>query len=386
MIIKNALIYSPEHVFRRGWLNIDQKHITEIRYTDEPVPSDDDICLDAKGSYLIPGLIDIHLHGCMGADFSDGTREALDIIARYELSQGVTGFTPATMTIPIPELEQVCQTVASYTADAANSDPTNPGARFLGIHLEGPYFSEKKKGAQPAEHLRLPSADELMHLQELSGGHITQADVAPELPGALDFIRNVSQEITVSLGHTAATYDEANAGFEAGASHVTHMFNGMTPFAHRDPGIVGAAADHPNVRVEMICDGIHLHPSMIRSMFKLFGAERILMISDSIRATGMPEGDYTLGGQPVHYRNGVATLDDGTIAGSAVSLMECLRRVVSFGIPLESAIRCTSENQARELGLFHEVGSIATGKYANLVLLNEKLQIQKVILEGQITV
>ena len=190
--------------------------------------------------------------------------------------------------------------------------------------------------------------------------------------------------MTVSLGHSAATYEESMAGFEAGATHVTHLYNGMMPFAHREPGLVGAAADCSQVKVEMICDGVHLHPSMIRSMFRLFGDDRILMISDSIRAAGLPDGDYSLGGQPVTVTDGVARLADGTIAGSTTSLLECLRRAVSsFGIPLESAVRCTSENQAKELGIFSQVGSLEAGKLANLVLLSPDLKLKAVYLAGK---
>lgn len=384
MIIHNARIFCPDHVFRTGCVQLQDSFITQVDISDstdvDSSFSGQDTVLDAGGCYLIPGLIDIHFHGCMGADYSDGTRDALETIAAYQLSQGVTGFTPATMTLPVPQLEQIFRTTAAYAADAA----APYGGQLLGIHMEGPYFSEKKKGAQPAEHLRLPSIPELEHLQELAGGRITQVDVAPELPGALTFIRAISRSMTVSLGHTAATYGEAAAGFDAGATHVTHLFNGMSPFAHRDPGVVGAAFDHSNTRVELICDGIHLHPSMVRAMFTLFGDERILMISDCIRATGMPDGEYSLGGQPVQVTDGVARLADGTIAGSTTSLLECLRRVVSFGVPLESAVRCTSENQAKELDLFDRMGSIEAGKLANLVLLTPELELQAVLYQGKL--
>lgn len=384
MIITNARIYCPDHTFREGSLQAEADRITQISLDDSTDVSSNisnsETVIDADGCYLIPGLIDIHFHGCMGADFSDGTREALDTIVSYELSQGVTGITPATMTLPFSQLEQVFQTAAEYAAKQKKNAASSP---LLGIHVEGPYFSESKKGAQAAEHLRLPSISELMHFQEQAEGLITQVDVAPELPGALEFIQKASQTMTVSLGHSAATYDEGMAGFAAGASHATHLFNGMMPFAHREPGLVGAAADCPDVRVEMICDGIHLHPAMIRSMFRLFGEERILLISDSIRATGMPDGEYSLGGQPVRVQNGIARLADGTIAGSTTSLLECLRRVVSFGIPLETAVRCAGENQAKELGIFSQLGSLETGKLANLVLLSSDLKLQAVFLAGK---
>lgn len=378
MLITNALLYMPDHTFQKGSLVIKGKRIQEVCPISH-TGTDEDNCLDANGAYVIPGLIDLHLHGCMGVDFCDDSEQVLSIMADYLLQNGVTGFTPATMTLPPEQLEQVFRSAFSYQ--------DQDGSRFLGIHMEGPFFSEQKKGAQDARHLRLPSVETFLHYQKLCGGCITQTDVAPELPGALDYIKALAGQVTVSLGHSAAGYQEAMAGFAAGASHVTHLFNGMLPFAHRDPGLVGAAAECQNVHVELIGDGIHLHPAMIRLMFRLFGSERILLISDSMRAAGMPDGAYNLGGQPVQVQNGKATLADGTIAGSAVNLMECVRRVVSFGIPLTDAIRCASENPAKELGRFSEIGSLEPGKYANLVLLTpdpSDLSIRQVILEGKL--
>lgn len=402
MQIINAMLYTPEHTFREGSLLIQEKRIAAVSYTSSGAPSasmlsasspvqtmmhpeqisadsSEDTILNANGAYIIPGLIDLHLHGCMGVDFCDFTEDPLPVMADYLVQNGITGFTPATMTLPPEQLEQVFGAASHYQ--------DKEGARFLGIHMEGPFFSEQKKGAQDARHLRLPSIEAFLRYQELSGGRITQTDIAPELPGALEYIKRLSKEVTVSLGHSAAGYEEAMAGFAAGASHVTHLYNGMLPFAHRDPGLVGAAAECPNVRVELIGDGIHIHPAMIRLMFRLFGAERILLISDSMRAAGMPDGSYSLGGQPVLVQGGRATLSDGTIAGSAVNLMECLRRVVSFGIPLTDAVRAASENQAKELGLFSELGSLEPGKYANLVLLEPaltELTLRQVMLEGKL--
>lgn len=410
MLIEDVYLYCPDHKFRIGSIRTEGNQITDVQYFDGSTPVDSKCFIKTKQkNILIPGLIDIHLHGCVGKDVSDNDSTALPAMAEYLLRQGITGFTPATMTLPLPELEAVFATAGAYiekTKDvvpdsamaqsqamaqnqAMAQDSSSLGAEMLGIHMEGPYFSEKKKGAQSPEHLRLPSYEEFCRLQKRSGGHITQVDVAPELPGALSFIRTVCNEEVysgntpiVSLGHTAADYETAVKGFEAGASHVTHLFNGMMPFAHREPGLIGAAADQSNVMVELIGDGIHLHPSMIRQAFRLFGPEHIVLISDSMRAAGMPDGTYTLGGQEVCVQNGCARLADGTIAGSAVNLMDCLRRVVSMGILLEDAVRCTSENQAKELGLFSQIGSIEAGKQANFVLLNSDLTIYNVCMKG----
>lgn len=394
MVIENAQLYMPDHTFRKGSLSIEGEFIRQI-YTGQATGSAQDPAvtpqatgsaqdpavtpqaIDAEGCYVIPGLIDIHLHGCLGVDFCDATQATLDTMAGYLLENGITGFTPATMTLSPEELHKVFTAAGNYTNDT--------GATFLGIHMEGPYFSEKKKGAQKGDNLRQPSLAEFHALQDACGGRITQVDVAPELPGALDFIREASRTVTVSLGHSAAGYDTAMAGFQAGASHVTHLFNGMMPFAHREPGLAGAAADFDGCLVEMICDGIHIHPAMIRSMFRLFGPERILLISDSMMAAGMPDGHYSLGGQDVAVCSGKATLADGTIAGSAVCLMDCLRRAVSFGIPLADAVRCASENQAKELGLFDQLGSLTAGKYADLVLLRpDDLSVRAVIKRGEV--
>jgi N-acetylglucosamine-6-phosphate deacetylase len=331
----------------------------------------------ATGCTIIPGLIDLHFHGCMGADFSDGSEQGLRAIAAYQLSRGVTQICPAGMTLPEAELIEMCRAAAAYRRE----DP--PGAKLCGIHLEGPFLSAAKKGAQQGDWLHLPDWALVERLQAESKGLCKLVSLAPELPGALEFIAKAKDHIRVSLAHTEADYDTALAAFKAGASHVTHLFNAMPPFAHRAPGVVGAAADAPNCMVELIADGVHLHPAMVRAAFKIFGPERVILVSDSMRATGMPDGDYTLGGQTVRVRGNKPLLPDGTLAGSATDLTGCMLCAVSMGIPLETAVRCASYNPARALGLDDKAGSLQNGKQADLVVLDQNLQIKAVVQAGR---
>ena len=221
-------------------------------------------------------------------------------------------------------------------------------------------------------------------LQQESGGLIKLVDIAPEVEGAMPFIQAVYSEVAVSLAHTAADYNTAMEAFGNGARHVTHLFNGMEPYNHRAPGVIGAAADSPGAEVELICDGIHIHPAVVRSSLRLYGPDRVILVSDSVEATGMPDGEYSLGGQPVHVKGNRATLADGTIAGSATNLMQCLRVMVQdMGLPLETAVRCAAVNPAKSIGIYDRYGSIAPGKVANLVLLNQDLEVMTVILNGE---
>jgi N-acetylglucosamine-6-phosphate deacetylase len=332
---------------------------------------------DVSGCWVIPGLTDLHFHGCRGADVSDGEAEGLRTIARYELRRGVTQICPAGMTLPPDALRRLCRAAAAYRAA-----PAADGAELAGLHLEGPFLSAAKKGAQAAAFLRGPDAALLRELHALSGGLVKLVTVAPELPGALDFIAAAPEDVTVSLGHTSADYETALAAFRAGAAQATHLFNAMPPLNHRAPGVVGAAADCPWVRAELICDGVHIHPSVVRAVFRLFGPERVILISDSMRAAGMPDGAYTLGGQAVTVSGSQALLADGTLAGSVTDLMECLRRAVSFGIPLEQAVAAAAVNPARVLGIDGRVGTLEPCKEANLAVLDGDLRLRAVYFHG----
>lgn len=332
--------------------------------------------VDAQGLYMIPGLVDIHFHGCMGADMCDGTKEALDIITKYEASIGVTSVCPATMTIAKDELLNVMKNAGDYTY--------NGGAHLVGINMEGPFISASKKGAQAEENILYCDYEYFCRLQKAAKGLIKLVDLAPEEPGAMEFIEKAKDEVVISLAHTASDYDTAKEAIQRGASHATHLYNAMPPLNHRNPGVIGAVRDSETCHAELICDGVHIHPSVIRATFAMFGAKRMILISDSMRATGLNDGDYTLGGQPVKVKGNLATLHDGTIAGSATNLMDCVRFVVKkVGLPFETAVMCASENPAKEIGIFHEVGSISAGKKADFVLLDKDLNIVSVYVDGK---
>lgn len=333
--------------------------------------------VDLGGAYVIPGLVDIHTHGNSGADFSDGDYDGLVQMAAYLARNGVTSFAPASMTLPYDVLETAFRT-------AVRLHRTSPEgcARLAGIHMEGPFFSEKRKGAQNAAYLRLPDYEAFSQLYDASEGLLRIVDVAPELEGAADFTRRAAARCTVSVAHTDAAYEEAAAVFDAGAVHLTHLYDAMPAIHHRHPGPIGAASERENVTAELICDGHHVHPSAVRMGFKLF-PHRICLISDALRCCGMPDGQYTLGGQEVFLSGGVARLADGTIAGSAANLYDCMRRAVSFGIPVEQAVLSATAIPARELGRQGELGMIADGLPADFVVCGEDLSRRTVYLGGQ---
>ena len=338
--------------------------------------------LDAQGCYVIPGLVDVHFHGCMGEDFSDATPDGLQKIADFELSQGVTYLCPAGMTLPEDQLTAICKNAAAHRAKNAG------GAEVAGVHLEGPFLCMAKKGAQNGDYLHDPDAAMLKRLQEAAEGCVKLVTLAPEQPESAGFIKAAAEMgIHVSLGHTVANYDTAKAAFAAGADHATHLYNAMPPLAHRDPGVIGAAYEFPSVKPELICDGIHIHPSVVRLTFGLFGKERMIIISDSLRATGMPDGEYPFGGQTIEVHGNRATIlgHPETLAGSVTSLMGCLRQAISFGIPVADAVRACTYNPAQSIGIDDRTGTLDVGKEASIVLLDETdLSIKGIVFKGQI--
>lgn len=372
MIIENVLVYSEDKKFQKGNIIIENGLFAE--------ESTDGVVIDGKGCYAIPGLVDIHFHGCMGADFCDGTVDAIRTIADYEASQGITTIVPATMTLPEEELRKIMASAAEY-----NKEENTTGAALSGINMEGPFISAAKKGAQAATYIRKPDVEIFRKLQQASNGLIKLCDIAPEEEGAMEFIKELKDEVNVSFAHTMANYDVAKKGYDLGANHATHLYNAMPAFAHRDPGVIGAARDSRHVYVELICDGIHIHPATVRATFEMFGDDRIVMISDSMRATGLSDGEYTLGGQAVTVRGKLATLvSDGAIAGSCTNLMECIRTAVrEMEIPFESAVACATMNAAKSVGLYDRCGSITVGKNADVVLLDKDLNLRKVIVRGK---
>lgn len=376
MFYKNARIYASDCRFHHGAFEVtDDGRFGQI--LPDRIPED---AYDLEGALVIPGLVDVHTHGNSGYDFSDGDYEGLKQMARCYLASGVTSFAPASMTQTYEVLEKAYATARQMVEE----DPEGC-AKLRGIHMEGPYFSFKKRGAQNPEYLKDPDLEGFRKLNEISGDLIRIVDVAPELPGALEFIRQVSRVATVSVAHTDATYEQTKAAFGAGASHLTHMFNGMNAIDHRTPGVIPAAAEAPHVRAELICDGHHVHPATIRLAFAMFGGERMILVSDTGRCAGMPEGSqFDLGGLTAKVVGGVARLDSGSIACSATDLWQCMVNAISYGIPAEDAIRACTRNPAAALGVQGEVGSIAPGKRADFVVCSPDFAKKRVYFGGKL--
>lgn len=333
--------------------------------------------VDLGGAKVLPGLVDIHIHGAGGHDFSDGDVDGLVSMGRYLAAHGVTSFLPTSVTLPYDALSKAFRTAAQLRADRPKGS-----ARVLGVRMEGPFLSKEKRGAQNAAYLRVPDFAAFRALYDNCGGIIRIVDAAPELPGAETFIRQASAFCTISAAHTNATYDEARAAFDAGCSHLTHLFNAMSPIHHREPGVIGAAAERETVTAELICDGLHVHSSAVRMAFRLF-PERLCLISDALRCCGMPEGAYELGGQPVFLKDGAAQLADGTLAGAATNIFVGMKNAIRFGIPEEDAIRAATFRPAQVIGAADEIGSVEVGKLADFAVCDDELNVKLVYIGGR---
>ena len=334
--------------------------------------------IDAVGCYVIPGLVDVHFHGCCGADLCDGTDEALSIIGRHEAQRGVTSICPATMTYPEATLAHIVSVASAH-------QPADDEARLVGINMEGPFISPNKIGAQNPAYVQVPDVGMMCRLQEAARGLVKLVDIAPEAEGALEFIDEMAGKVRVSLAHTAADYDCAAEALRRGARQITHLYNAMPSLHHREPGPIAAAFENDEVTAELIADGIHIHPAMVRMAFTLFGDDRIILVSDTMRAAGLEDGNYDLGGQNVVVRGNAATLASGTLAGSVTDLASCLQwAVIEAGIPLESAVKAATINPARAIGVEGEAGSLLPGYPADAVILGQDLSVKQVILRGKL--
>lgn len=386
--IINGKVFLEEGIFRQADLGIRGEYIERFYGSGDSGPEPGEEILDASGCLVLPGLVDLHIHGCGNRDFGDGKAEALAEIAERQAAWGITSLCGTTMTLPEEQLQKAAEALKAYQEAFARQEPDRyrRGARILGLHMEGPFIAASRKGSQKEEDIRLPDPELVENIQAASGGRVRILTFAPELPGAEELIRKWKDKILLSLGHTDADYNQALFAMKQGVRRVTHLCNAMSPFLHRTPGVLGAASDMPGVMVELIADGIHNHPSMVRNVFRIFGDQRIILVSDSMRAAGMGDGVFELGGQKVRVQGKKALLEDGTIAASVTNLYQCFRTCVQeMGIPLESALRCASLNPARSVGAEREVGSIAPGKYADLLLADpETLELKQVILRGQI--
>lgn len=377
MLLKNAKIFNEEFELVEQNITINGEKITAI---DDTASADE--VLDLAGYTVLPGLIDMHIHGCAGCDTGEATPDALEAMSQCLVQRGVTSFCPTSMTLSAEELQGIFRNVAACKQ-------TVSGAYIHGVNMEGPYIAMSKKGAQNGAYVRNPDADEFMQLYNDCGGVIKVVDIAPECDGAEEFVKTVQPICPVSIAHTAAGYDEACAAIEWGVRHVTHLYNAQSGLTHRSPGVVGAVFDKTReygVRAELICDGFHIHPAALRIAFAQLGEDNSVIISDSMCAAGHVDGEYDLGGQTVYVKDGKALLADGTIAASTSNVYEELKNVISFGIPLRQAVKSATINPARAIRVDGETGSIAVGKNADLLVVDDEFNIILVIVKGCIKV
>jgi N-acetylglucosamine-6-phosphate deacetylase len=336
-----------------------------------------DLDLDGNGHLLIPGMIDVHIHGAEGFDMMDGTVRSVEAVSLACARSGCTSFLATSVS---SSLEDLLAMIASVSQVAGKE----PGAGIVGIHVEGPYLNVKRKGMQNEQFLRQPNIEEMRTIMDRSGSLLRMVTLAPELPGAMDMIAFLRDHgIIAAVAHSDATYEEAKLAFRSGASHVTHCFNGMRPIHHRDPGLVIAAFEEPHVSVQAIVDDVHLHPAIVRLIYREKGADQMVLITDALQAMGMGDGTYTFGGHEVTVRHGVATLADGTLASSTVTMNEALSKAVRSGIPLQAAIAMATSTPAQVLGLTNK-GRIAPTADADLVLLDQNFQVLWTMVNGKI--
>ena len=370
IVIKNGNILGNDFSFKKHDLRISDNIIAEMG------PVEGAANIDAQGLYVVPGLIDIHTHGCNGCDFCDGEISSLETISEYLGKNGITSYLGTSMALGEDQLNRI------FTVASEFMTKENNGAYMHGINMEGPFFSEAKKGAQPAKNFTYPDIDMFNRLNTASGGNIKICCISPELPGSEAFIEVAKNSAVISLAHTTADYQTAMSAMKRGASNVTHLYNAMAPFTHRSPGLVGAAFDS-NVTTELICDGIHVHPAVIRSTFRTVGRDRVILVSDSMCACGLDDGVYELGGQRVIVKDSAATLEDGTIAGSTTNLMQCVKNCIDFGIPMEDAFKAATFNPAKLMGVDKMTGSLCVGKHADMVILDKNFNIKYVFIKGK---
>lgn len=366
MILKNCTFFNEEFEKEFGDIKIENGRITEIGFFTEDGR-------DMSGKILLPGFVDIHIHGCAGGDFSDGTAEAFDKISAELAKHGVTSFCGTTMTLPQERLKTICKAAEGYAA---------PKSKLVGVNLEGPYIAPAKKGAQNGEFVRPCSISEIEELTEICG-NIKLITIAPETSDSTDFIRYISKKMTVSVGHSEAAEEQCRKAIENGVTHATHLYNAMTPQTHRSAGIVGTALDS-GITCEIICDGAHVCPTVLRNTFKILGENRACVISDSMRAAGLGTGEFELGGQTVYVseNDSVARLKDGTIAASITNLFDEFKNLLAYGIDFKTALKSCTINPARVIGEDKNIGSVAAGKCADLLAVDEALNIQEVYIDG----
>jgi N-acetylglucosamine-6-phosphate deacetylase len=371
MLFQNASVFINDS-FQRADLKILDGNFSEI--INNKNSESTDTAIDCTDKLIIPGFIELHSHGCIGYDFTTSSPEELKKMCTFYAANGITSLLATTMTIGYDTYKRAMLNIKKVCEEGTG------GSRIIGINMEGPFLGASKKGAHDTRYLLSVNEEKYEELNALSGDRIRIIDLDPDLPGAIPFIEKYSKNKVISLAHTSCDYDTAVKAIKAGAGHVTHLFNAMNGLHHRAPGIIGAVSDY-EVNAEIICDGIHIHPSVIRLMFKAV-PEKLILISDSMSAAGLEDGIYELGGQKVTVEDGKATLDDGTIAGSTTTIYKAFLKVLEIGIPLEQAILSATLYPARAIGADKLTGSIEIGKKADFIIMDKNYQIERVYSNG----
>ncbi|CAN7243339.1 N-acetylglucosamine-6-phosphate deacetylase [Rossellomorea sp. LjRoot5] len=383
LLILNGTIYAEDTVYEKGYIKIENGMITEMGERSPLTDTEGYKVISLPHGYsVVPGMIDIHIHGVNGADTMDATREALDTMTGTLPKEGTTSFLATTMTEGSEPIEKALKNTADYMANHQKDGQ----AEILGLHLEGPFINPDRAGAQPLDRIQKPSVDTFKRWQALSQNHIKVVTLAPELDDDYELIRYLKANgIVSSVGHSSATFDEVGEAIDAGLSHVTHLFNQMSGLHHREPGIVGASFLRQELMVELISDGIHVRPEVIQLAFNQITDERLILITDSMRAKCLKNGQYDLGGQMVTVNDGKAMLDEDTLAGSVLKMKDAFSNIQSFTTSdMRSAIKMTAENPAKQLNVFSRKGSLAPLKDADIVLLDENKDVYTTICKGKI--
>ncbi|HEV3481589.1 MAG TPA: N-acetylglucosamine-6-phosphate deacetylase [Candidatus Acidoferrales bacterium] len=386
-VIHASRILTPEEEINDGVIVVEDSRIAALGHRDEVRVPPAAIDYVAAGMTVVPGFVDVHIHGAGGHDVMEANARALDRITSTLARHGTTSIVATTVTAPIEDTCHALEGIARYIRSRENAEEPpkagRPAAEILGIHLEGPFISATRRGVHPVESIVRPSVEIFDELLKAGDGFVRIVTIAPELPGAMDLIgAAVAAKVTVALGHTDANYEQARAAIHAGARHAVHIYNAMRPFTHRDPGIVGAILTDPDVTAEVIADGVHVAGPAIQVLIGTKGFDTVLLVSDGIAATGMRDGNYRLGNFEVSVRGGICRNAEGKLAGSTLTLDHALRNIVDLGVPLRDAVRMATVLPARRLGVAGKKGIIAVGADADLVALTADLQVAGVMTRG----
>ncbi|MGO3496275.1 MAG: N-acetylglucosamine-6-phosphate deacetylase [Staphylococcus equorum] len=377
-VIENGRIYTEEEIIERGYIIVKEDKITDVGKGDYEGAL---TTYDAQGQHVLPGFIDIHMHGGYGEDAMDASCDGLKHLAESLLSEGTTSFLATTMTQSDENITKALENIIEYQ----KQQNVLKAADIVGIHLEGPFISEHKVGAQNPAYVQRPSIEKVQQFQKTANNQIKVITFAPEVEGAHETLEALHDQIRFSIGHTVATFDETNEAVARGAKHVTHLYNAGTPFEHREPGVFGAAWTNDSLSTELIVDGIHSHPTAIQIAYKQKGNTRFFLITDAMRAKGMPDGEYDLGGQNVIVKGSEARLASGALAGSILKMNEGLKNLIQYtGDSLDNLWRVTSLNQAIALNIESQKGSLKVGKDADIVIVDDEITVQTTIKAGEI--